>query len=186
MGKGINEQAPVIESKYSKVLIEKIINVNAFDLEDTLEIYEGFLDTDAEHRHDSSITSFGIHVEGKFFPSRLEVWLHKLMVEKGTDLYRSKGIISILGSDEKYVFQAVHMIMNFGPSSKFGMNHAKWREGEERISKFCFIGKNLNKAEMIADLKKCIFDGKLPEPGPVPKMQLTYKKGDRVQCNCGS
>jgi G3E family GTPase len=183
--KAVNVHAPMIEAQYSKVPIDKVINVKAFDLEKTIAMDEGFLDTDAEHQHDSSISSFGIHIEGVFRPGPLNEWLSKLMQEKGADLYRSKGILAIEGSDEKYVFQAVHMMMNMGSSSELGMSHAPWGESEKRINKFCFIGKNLNKEEMIAELEKCISDGKPPEPGPVPTDTLTYAVGDRVQCNCG-
>ena len=117
---------------------------------------DGFLDIDAEHQHDSSITSFGIHIEGEFKIDELNEWLGTLMREKGPDLYRSKGILSIQGSDEKYVFQGVHMIKNMGSSSELGMQHQPWQEGEKRINKFCFIGKNLDKKKITEDLRKCI------------------------------
>ena len=183
--KGINIHAPIIETQYSKVPINKVINIESFDLKKTLEMDEGFLDIESEHQHDSSITSFGVHIEGQFKQKELNNWLGKLMMEKGADLYRSKGILSILESDEKYVFQAVHMIMNLGTSSELGMDHKPWKKGEKRINKFCFIGKNLDKEQIIKDLKNCIFDGKIPEPGAKPKDDLTYKVGDRVECLTG-
>ena len=71
---------------------EKVINIRAFDLDKTLAMDDGFLDVDAEHQHDSSITSFGIHIEGVFKIKELNSWLGKLMVEKGADLYRSKKV----------------------------------------------------------------------------------------------
>ena len=104
------------------------------------------------------------------------------MMEKGQDLYRSKGILAILGSNDKYVFQAVHMMMNLDSSSNLGMDHKPWQEGEKKINKFCFIGKNLDKEQMIKDMKECIHLGKVPEPGPVPTDKLTYKVGDIVKC----
>jgi len=180
--KSVNVHAPIIETQYSKVPIDKVINIKAFDLDRTLEMDDGFLDTESEHMHDSSISSFGIHIEGEFMIDELNDWLGNLMREKGQDLYRSKGILSIQGTDDKYVFQAVHMMMNLDTSSNLGMLHKPWQEGEKRINKFCFIGKNLNKAEMIKDLKECIFDGKIPEPGPVPTRKLKYKVGDLVKC----
>ena len=180
--KAINVHAPIIESQYSKVPIDKVINIKAFDLEKTLEMDDGFLDTDAEHQHDSSISSFGIHIEGQFRMEELNGWLGKLMMEKGQDLYRSKGILSIFGSDDKYVFQAVHMMMNLDSSSNLGMDHKPWQEGEKRINKFCFIGKDLDKEQMISDLKECIFDGKIPDPGPVPDKKLRFQEGDMVKC----
>lgn len=180
--KNINVHAKIIESQYSQIPIDQVINIQAFDLTKTLEMDEGFLDIESEHQHDSSIKSFGIHIEGEFMIDKLNAWLSKLMKEKGADLYRSKGILAIKESDDKYVFQAVHMIMNLASSSDLGMEHQPWGEDEKRINKFCFIGKNLDKDQMISDLKECIFDGKAPEPGPVPTRKLKYKVGDRVKC----
>ena len=180
--KSINVHAPIIEAQYSKVPIDKVINIKAFDLDKTLEMDDGFLNVDAHHHHDNSISSFGIHIEGQFKINELQQWLGKLMMEKGQDLYRSKGILSILGTDDKIVFQAVHMMMNLDSSSNLGMNHQPWQDGEKRMNKFCFIGKNLDKEQMIKDLKECIFDGKVPDPGPVPTEKLTFEVGDVVKC----
>lgn len=74
------------------------------------------------------------------------------------------------------------MIMSFGSSQQLGMDHVPWKEGEKRINKFCFIGKNLNKDKILKELQECIFDGKLCEPGPVPTTKLQYKLGARVLC----
>merc|ERR1712216_1072424 len=106
--KGINVHAPIIEAQYSKVPIDKVINIKAFDLEKTLAMDDGFLDIDAEHQHDSSISSFGIHIEGEFKIEELNNWLSTLMNEKGQDLYRSKGILAIVGSDEKCIPSGAH------------------------------------------------------------------------------
>ena len=180
--KSINVHAPIIETQYSKVPIEKVINIKAFDLDKTLEMDDGFLDIDAEHQHDSSISSFGIHIEGSFDINKLNTWLGNLLMVKGQDLYRSKGILSIMGSEDKYVFQAVHMIMNLDSSSNLGMQHKPWQEEEKRINKFCFIGKNLDKDQIIKELRDCIFNGKIPDPGPIPTTNLRFKVGDLVLC----
>ena len=37
----------------------------------------------------------------------------------------------------------------------------------------------------LGGLKECIFDGKYPDPGPVPEDKLTYKVGDKVKCKTG-
>ena len=110
--KGINIHASIFESKFSQVPIDKVININRFDLQNILSMDESFLEDEGHHHHDNSITSFGIHIEGSFNVDKLNDWLGNLMSEKGQDLYRSKGILSVNGSDEKFVFQSVHMIMN--------------------------------------------------------------------------
>jgi G3E family GTPase len=43
----------------------------------------------------------------------------ELMKEKGNDLYRYKGILSVAGKDEKFVFQGVHMLFD-------GAFHKPW------------------------------------------------------------
>ena len=43
--------------------VRQVINVRAFDLDKTLAMDDGFLDIDSEHMHDSSISSFGVHIE---------------------------------------------------------------------------------------------------------------------------
>merc|ERR1711871_1368757 len=88
--------------------------------------------------------------------------------------------LALEGFDAKFVFQAVHMIMNISSSEDLGMKHPPWGKDEKRINKFCFIGKNLSKDEMIADLRKCMVKCEIPEAGPVPTDQLTYKVGDQV------
>ena len=42
---------------------------------------------------------------------KLNTWLSKLLQEKGGDIYRSKGILSIAGKDDKFVFHGVHMML---------------------------------------------------------------------------
>lgn len=180
--KEINIHAPIIESQFSKVPIEKVIDVKAFDLKRTLEMDDSFLNTDTHHNHDNSITSFGIHIEGQFKIDKLNNWLNKLLMEKGQDIYRSKGILSIVGSNEKYVYQSVHMIMKLNSSKNLGMNLIPWQAGEKRINKFCFIGKNLEREKIIKELEDSLVSKNLPEPGPVPKDKLNFEIGDIVVC----
>jgi G3E family GTPase len=40
-------------------------------------------------------------VEGDLDMQKMNQWLSTLLQEKGPDLYRSKGILSIQGSDDK-------------------------------------------------------------------------------------
>lgn len=48
--------------------VNEVINIRAFDLEKTLAMDDGFLDTTAEHMHDRSVSSVGIVIEGEFIP----------------------------------------------------------------------------------------------------------------------
>ena len=58
-------------------------------------------DEGQEHIHDESVTSVGIELEGNLDMHRVNMWLSTLLSEQGVDLFRSKGIFAIQGSDDK-------------------------------------------------------------------------------------
>jgi G3E family GTPase len=107
-----------------------------------------------DHKHDDRVTSVGIQMDGACDMAKLNEWLSKLLQERGPDLFRSKGILSVAGSDDKHVFQGVHMLLQFSTSSE-GAGRP-WLEGEKRMNKIVFIGKNLNREELTASFKACI------------------------------
>ena len=66
-----------------------------------------------------------------------------------TGIFRSKGILSIAGWDERYVFQGVHMLLD-------GEAHGAWGDGEERRNRLVFIGRNLDRASLEASFRSCL------------------------------
>jgi G3E family GTPase len=162
--KGINSSATVIESMQSRVPVDQVIGVKAFDLAKIIAFDEGFLDTEGEHRHDQSVSSVGIVIEGEFFGEKLFEWLSNLLKTKGKDIFRSKGIFAMVDDERKFVFQGVHMSLSMGCSEDLGMTHENWSPDSKPVNKFCFIGKNLNRDEISNGLESCIFDGVYPEP----------------------
>ncbi len=56
----------------------------------------------------------------------------------------------------RHVFQGVHMILQFS-SSKDGAGRP-WKDGEARVNKLVFIGKNLDRAELTASFRACLED----------------------------
>lgn len=156
----INQVAEIIETTQSKVDLDRILNVKAFDLKRVLETDDGFLDIDQEHMHDQSVTSVGIEVEGELDEKKLNMWLSTLLQEKGPELFRSKGLLAIEGSPHRYVFQGVHMLMSMA-SSGDGVGK-DWAEGEPRVNKLVFIGKNLDRKELERNFAACIVKTKKP------------------------
>ena len=61
----------------------------------------GAQDEGAEHLHDDRVTSVGFEVEGTCSWNRMHVWLDCLLMDRGADLFRSKGILNVNGTDEK-------------------------------------------------------------------------------------
>ena len=107
-----------------------------------------FLDPNAEHQHDLTVTSVGIEIDGDLDLDRLNDWLSDLLRTKGTDIFRSKGILSIAGWEERYVFQGVHMLLD-------GRPNGVWGSGERR-NRLVFIGRNLDRASLEAGFKSCV------------------------------
>jgi G3E family GTPase len=145
----INALAPIIRTSHGKIDLDQILNVGAFDLDRVLVGDPSFLDPDAEHQHDVSVTSVGIEAVGDLDDDRLNEWLAKLLREKGVDIFRSKGILSVAGWDRRYVFQGVHMLMD-------GRADRLWASDEVRINKLVFIGRNLDRSEIEASFRACL------------------------------
>eukprot|EP00198_Chlamydomonas_reinhardtii_P011338 XP_001700675.1 predicted protein [Chlamydomonas reinhardtii] len=149
----MNKPVEIIECVRSNVDVGRLLGINAFSLEKLLAMDPEFLHHH-DHKHDDRVTSVGFEIDGEMDMPKLNMWLSKLLQERGPDLYRSKGILAIKGSDDKHVFQGVHMLLQFSSSAE-GVGRP-WREGEKRLSKVVFIGKNLNRKELLEGLQSCL------------------------------
>jgi G3E family GTPase len=147
--RSINGLAPIIRTAYGKVDLDAILDVGAFDLDRVLAEDPSFLDLDAEHQHDQSVSSVGIEVRGAVDVDRLNGWLSPLLRDKGADIFRSKGILAIDGWEERYVFQGVHMLLD-------GRADRAWQAGEDRVNRLVFIGRNLDRAQLEQGFRACL------------------------------
>ena len=86
--------------------------------------------------------------------AELNGWLTRLLRTKGEDIFRSKGILRVAGSDEGVVFQGGHMTMEMASSAAGKV--AGWKEGETRESRFIFIGRNLDRKELEEGFRACV------------------------------
>jgi G3E family GTPase len=104
------------------------------------------------HEHEESVGSVGIEVEGEVDPKAFESFLMPLLQERGQDIYRSKGILNIAGSERRYVFQGVHMLMD-------GNYDRAWEPRERRLNQVVFIGRNLDRAALTSGFRACVRPG---------------------------
>ena len=175
--RSINKFAPVVRCEHSKVSVDTVLNIGAFDLKRTLEMDPEFLNTDGEHVHDQSVTSIGIDldvathgaVDLGLFNS---VWLDDIMRTKGADLFRMKGVLAVAGLPCRYAFHAVHMIYN-------GHFIEPWADGEPRSTKLTLIGKNLDHDALRAGFMACLAT---EANYTAYEAKLRFKVGDEVEC----
>ena len=60
-----------------------------------------------------------------------------------------KGILNVDGSDNRYVFQGVHMLFD-------GKVDRVWKPQEQRKSELVFIGRNLDRKMMESQFQDCV------------------------------
>ena len=101
-----------------------------------------------EHSHDEDVASVGITLPGELDAKRLNDWIGGLLAKKGQDIFRCKGVLAVRGSDKRLVFQGVHMMFDAKFDQPWG--------GAPRANVFVFIGRNLNREELVGGFKSCM------------------------------
>ena len=172
--KSMNGAAQIKRCTKAEVAVDWVLDIGAFDLKRTLELDPEFLNTEGEHEHDTSVSSLSIVQDGQLDLGLVEDWVGDLLRNKGTDLYRMKGVLNCTHATKKYVYHAVHMI--------FSGDFEEWDADEPRRNKLVFIGKNLDKDGLRAGFANCLAT---PENLNKKLAALRFKVGDRVECHMG-
>jgi len=126
-----NPTAEIIEASHSAVAAERLMGLDAFSLKRVLESEPDFLNVDAEHVHDTTVTSLSVTTEAPLSVALLQRWIDSLLEEFGESLFRYKGILFVKGVEKRFVFQGVHMLFNGGFTTP-------WKKGETRCNKVSF------------------------------------------------
>lgn len=174
----LNQTAPILRSSYGVVDLSNILGVSGFRpsyVRERAEILEIDMDDDEEahhhhhaecndpehcqdpahghnhrahaHTHDASVTSHSFVYAEPFDEDKLEAFLMGYLAEHGDDIFRTKGIVSVDNDDRFFVLQAVHKLVDLRPDHRWGE--------DTRKSKFVFIGRNLDRAEIDRHLRAC-------------------------------
>jgi G3E family GTPase len=144
----INRFAVIHRTQRSAVPIAEVLDRGAFDLQRILAIQPDFLSGDDDHEHNEDISSMSFEVEAPIDPEKFNAWIGGLLQDQGPNLLRTKGILHYQGDDRRFAFQAVHMIAD-------GDYIGPWKEGEPRVSRIVFIGRNLNRPRLRRGFEGC-------------------------------
>ena len=166
--RGINPYARVHRTERAKIALGEVLDRNAFDLDRILDIEPEFLETGEHHHHDhdhghghdhghddhhdghthshshgglkhyhdEEMQSVSLSAEKPLDPDKFFPWVQDLVQKEGPSILRCKGILSFKDDDERFVMQGVHMILD-------GDHQRPWKDGEKRLSRMVFIGRNL-------------------------------------------
>ena len=147
--RSMNAFAKIYRTQDSQIEMDKILGVGAFDLDRTLEVEPSFLTDAHEHEHDDGITSVALLESAPINAEKLHDWISELLRTKGEDIFRMKGILNVDGSDNRYVFQGVHMLFD-------GKVDRLWKPNEQRKSELVFIGRDLDRRMLESQFQDCV------------------------------
>ena len=103
----------------------------------------------AHHHHDDDdVKSFVYRADKPFNPAKLEEFLGTVVHIYGPRMLRYKGVLHMMGTERKVIFQGVHQLMgsDLGP---------EWGPTEVRQSRMVFIGIDLPRDILEQGLDQC-------------------------------
>ena len=175
--KRMNPRAPMKAVHFGEVPLAEVLDLRGFNLNAKLDIDPDFLrEADAlqhshehehehdgehcdhpshqhggghHHHHDDDVKSFVFRSAKPFDPAKLEDFLGAIVNIYGPRMLRYKGVLNMLGTERKVIFQGVHQLMgsDLGPA---------WHEGEARESRMVFIGIDLPQDILEQGLRQCL------------------------------
>lgn len=146
--RGMNAIAKIYHTRDAQIEMDALLGVNAFDLNNALQIDPEFLNETA-HEHDETVGAMALVESGELDGLKLNAWLSELLRDHGPDIFRMKGILNIAGEDHRFVFQGVHMLFD-------GRQDRPWRADELRKNELVFIGRNLEQMNLAERFRDCL------------------------------
>ncbi|HEY0791660.1 MAG TPA: GTP-binding protein [Chthoniobacterales bacterium] len=142
----LNPQARVFRTEHSRVNLKELLDVQAFDLDQKLNVSPELLNEYRASTHEE-IRSTAFRFDQPFDLPRLEQVLND--ISEKSRVFRSKGILWIEGTPRRAVFHGVN--------NRFTVYWDRlWAKDEARSSQFVFIGKELDETAMRHQLERCL------------------------------
>ncbi|KAJ8483811.1 hypothetical protein OPV22_016296 [Ensete ventricosum] len=129
----INSLATVIHTVRCQVDLCKILDRQAYGAKNIAhleKLLEDSKSTFSRSRHDDTLCTLCIYEEQPVDLDMVRSWLEDLLWEKKSnmDVYRCKGVLNVLNSDQLHTLQAVREIYEIVPARK-------WDQGKKQMSK---------------------------------------------------
>jgi G3E family GTPase len=132
----INPYAAIHRTERCGIDLATVLGRDAFNLDRILEVEPGFLTEEHAHEHDDKIASLSLVADHPMNPAKFVPWIQDVTQRYGTDILRTKGIISMEDDDQRFVVQGVHMLIEGG-------SQRLWKKDEARKTRLVFIGRDL-------------------------------------------
>ncbi|MGY4398969.1 G3E family GTPase [Sphingomonas sp. UYAg733] len=106
----LNRFAEIRRTSHAVLPVAEVLNRNAFELLRVIERMPSF--SDVSNRHASGIESVSFQADRPLDIDRFLRWIDSLIALQGDDILRVKGILNFSDQGRRFVFQAVHRIMD--------------------------------------------------------------------------
>jgi G3E family GTPase len=144
--RNLNGAARICQTRNSDVDIGMVLDLRSLNLEIKAERH------DDDHKHTEDIETVAITTPGDLDGVKISQWFRDLIAQFGDKVMRMKGILNLRKDPDQFVFQGVHMLFEGRPGRR-------WADGEERLNRLVFIGRNLDKDKITQGFMNCIVSG---------------------------
>lgn len=172
----LNPTAPIRRAVRSDVPLDAVMGIAAFDLDRVARAVEAGIasenpphgapghvhdaacvdrhhDHEAAsghhpHAHTAGAASVSLTATRPLHPDKLSAWLQAVVSAGNGGIWRSKGILCLLGEDRCFVLQSVGTLVE-------GDFQRAWAPGEPRLSRLVVIGRDLDAAALGAGFDAC-------------------------------
>ena len=142
-----NQRSELDRSSYAEVNLDAILGIQAFEISQRAASEPSFLENHYVHSHDPDVETCSVRVGGELDPGMVEAAARGIAADYGPDLLRWKGVLAIAGNDRRVALQGVHRIFELHDLDRW--------EGPHRDCRVVFIGKNLDRQDLVRRLSHC-------------------------------
>lgn len=148
--RSLNPDAEVIETAFSTVPLDRVLNTKLFDFEKSSHSAGWLKELNGEHipeTEEYGITSFVYRSQNPFHPERLMGW----MLEWPVEAVRAKGFLWIASRDDAAV-----LLSQAGPSLSIEYAGAWDLDYGVKMTELVLIGINMDQQELTDSLNQCL------------------------------
>ena len=148
--RSLNPDAEVIETAFSTVPLDRVLNTKLFDFEKSSHSAGWLKELNGEHipeTEEYGITSFVYRSQKPFHPERLMAW----MLEWPVEVVRAKGFLWIASRDDAAV-----LLSQAGPSLSIEYAGAWDLDYGVKMTELVLIGINMDQQELTDSLNQCL------------------------------
>ena len=141
----MNPRAEIIEAKFGRVDIRKIVDTEIFDIEtaEQSSLWVAELEKEESSEADEyGMETFVYTTSSRFSEEKLMDVLHRGLSD---NIFRSKGLIAIEGTDDAFLWNHAGKFLEFKKIGRFS-------NPSEAKSEIVFIGQSLDKGELAIQL----------------------------------